>query len=258
MDPYQVLEIAPGATREEIEAAYKRLARIYHPDRHTSQSASAQQRAVIRMRELNEARDLLRKGGYRWDSYEAPKGNGQTSYPSGFPRSEPYYDPRSRLEFNRRVRRGVAFWVLLGIVIASVGVYLSSPPRLYVRSDRLALGECFVSPGSKLGGRAPFREGHEEVRVTDCHQPHEGQVYAVIEHPAPRTSDFPGSSEIMEYGLSSCALNFEKNISTSISSSVLSIGVYSPDVSAWRVSRNRALTCFVWSYQGPLNRSVTG
>ena len=257
MDPYQVLEIAPGATREEIEAAYKRLARIYHPDRHASQDASAQQRAVIRMRELNEARDLLRKGGYRWDVYEAPRDNGQTSYPSGFPRSEPYYDPRSRLEFNRRIRRGVAFWVLLGMVIASVAVYLSSPPRLYVRSDRLALGECFVSPGSRPGGRAPFREGHEEVRVTDCHQPHEGQVYASVEHPAGRTTDFPGTAELSDFGLSHCAAGFEDGVNTSSSGPVLLVGVYSPDVSAWRVGKNRTFSCFVWSYAGALDRSVT-
>lgn len=35
MNPYQVLQISPTATREEIRAAYRGLARRWHPDRFT-------------------------------------------------------------------------------------------------------------------------------------------------------------------------------------------------------------------------------
>src|SRR5215470_4295096 len=31
-DPYRTLGLAPGATREEIRVAYRRLAKIHHPD----------------------------------------------------------------------------------------------------------------------------------------------------------------------------------------------------------------------------------
>src|SRR5690348_14861901 len=51
-NPYELLEVAPNATAEEIKAAYLRLAKQWHPDRFTgAEKASAE----ARFRELNEA-----------------------------------------------------------------------------------------------------------------------------------------------------------------------------------------------------------
>ena len=50
---YQVLQVDPSADPEVIEAAFKRLALKYHPDRSTAPDAAA------RMRELIEAREIL-------------------------------------------------------------------------------------------------------------------------------------------------------------------------------------------------------
>jgi hypothetical protein len=216
---------------------------------------------MVRMREINQARDLLKRSGYNWKPYETvqpsgPSTNGYAYPHPGFPRSEPYYDNASRLDFNRRIRRGIAFWVIVGMVIASMTIYLSIPPRLFVRSDRLELGECFVSPVSVDAAKEPVRGGHEEVRVTDCDQPHEGQVYALVKHPLPSYNDFPGTGEVREFGLSNCARDFESKVHPSVPGSVLLVGAYTPDVSEWRVGGNRTVTCFVWSYQGPLEASL--
>lgn len=216
---------------------------------------------MVRMREINQARDLLRRSDYKWKPYEPAyenfSDNGATYPYPGFPRTEPYYDPRSRLDFNRRIRRGIAFWLIVGLIIASMTVYLSIPPRLYVRSDHLDLGECFISPGSTEESKQPVREGHEEVRVTDCHQAHEGEVFTRVRHPAPSSNDFPGSGNIRDFGLTTCAASFETKVNTSLSASVLLVGIYTPDVSEWRVGNNRTLTCFVWSYHGSLQRGLT-
>ena len=53
-DYYAVLEVTATASPEEIRAAYRRLARTYHPD--TNSSADA----VVRMRQVNEAWETLR------------------------------------------------------------------------------------------------------------------------------------------------------------------------------------------------------
>ena len=52
-DCYSILGIPPAATADEIRAAYRRLARQYHPDLNAGPEAEA------RMKEINEAYDTL-------------------------------------------------------------------------------------------------------------------------------------------------------------------------------------------------------
>jgi hypothetical protein len=53
VDPFAVLGVAPDASAEEVAAAYRRLAKRWHPDRAGSDGAA-------RMAEINAAYDLLR------------------------------------------------------------------------------------------------------------------------------------------------------------------------------------------------------
>src|SRR6266852_5270252 len=52
-DPYRILQVAPNADLEAIHAAYRRLARRYHPD------LNPQPEAAERMRAINGAYGLL-------------------------------------------------------------------------------------------------------------------------------------------------------------------------------------------------------
>ncbi len=53
-DYYRILQVDPSADPEVIEAAYKRLARKYHPDTNKSPVAT------LRMQEMNAAYGVLR------------------------------------------------------------------------------------------------------------------------------------------------------------------------------------------------------
>jgi curved DNA-binding protein CbpA len=53
-DPYKVLQVDPEAERDVIEAAYRRLARKYHPD------VSTEPGTVEKMVQINQAWELLR------------------------------------------------------------------------------------------------------------------------------------------------------------------------------------------------------
>lgn len=64
-DPYEVLGISPNATDDEVKAAYREMARKYHPDNYADNPLS--ELAQEKMQEINEAYDQIirarRQGG---------------------------------------------------------------------------------------------------------------------------------------------------------------------------------------------------
>ena len=56
-DPYSVLGVQRGATEDEITKAYRKLAKKYHPDLNPGD-----ENAAAKMREINEAYDLIKSG----------------------------------------------------------------------------------------------------------------------------------------------------------------------------------------------------
>ena len=56
VDPFAILGVQPGATRDELQAAYRRAAKRWHPDRDASPAAAR------RMAEVNAAWEALRDG----------------------------------------------------------------------------------------------------------------------------------------------------------------------------------------------------
>jgi curved DNA-binding protein CbpA len=56
-DPYQVLGVSPGASREELHDAYRRLVKLHHPDRNGGSAESTR-----RFREIQAAYEELKRG----------------------------------------------------------------------------------------------------------------------------------------------------------------------------------------------------
>src|SRR3954462_10978786 len=67
MDPFAILGIAPGAADRELSAAYRELAKRWHPDRGGGEEAAR------RMAEINAAYDLLRASAAHADRPVGPK-----------------------------------------------------------------------------------------------------------------------------------------------------------------------------------------
>ena len=54
-DPYKVLGVSPNASDEEVKAAYRKLAKKYHPDLNPGDEYAAQ-----KMNEINAAYDQIK------------------------------------------------------------------------------------------------------------------------------------------------------------------------------------------------------
>lgn len=54
-DPYRILGVSPGASEEEVTAAYRRLAKKYHPDLNPGDETAAR-----KMSEINAAYDRIK------------------------------------------------------------------------------------------------------------------------------------------------------------------------------------------------------
>jgi DnaJ domain len=65
VDPYAILGVEPGVSPEELTAAYRRLAKRWHPD------LSGGDAGVLRMAQINAAYDLLRADRRRGDTAAA-------------------------------------------------------------------------------------------------------------------------------------------------------------------------------------------
>jgi DnaJ-class molecular chaperone len=61
LDPHEVLGVSRRASPEEIQAAYKKLAADYHPDKIAGSAKELRELAERRLREINVAYDALTK-----------------------------------------------------------------------------------------------------------------------------------------------------------------------------------------------------
>ena len=56
---YEILGISKGASEEDIKKAYRKLAREWHPDRHSQGDEEMKAKADKKFKEINEAMHIL-------------------------------------------------------------------------------------------------------------------------------------------------------------------------------------------------------
>ncbi len=117
MDPYEVLGVAPNATEEQIKAAYRELARRYHPDNYHGNPMT--DLAKEKMQQINDAYDRIMSA--RRGTANAGEGSPQFTEVRGFISRGDYAGADSALERFPSSARNAEWYYLKGVVFERRG-----------------------------------------------------------------------------------------------------------------------------------------
>lgn len=182
-DYYELLGVRPGASSDEIQTAYRRLAKAFHPDLHADSEVAA-----ARMARLNVAKSVLLDADTR-ASYDKVRGTRRAGFVAAGPapvqptvRYAPYQvnaRPRHRVvsaRADRAARRGgfdrqTGILLLVGVpIIAALVVYVFQAVQISIEPLRAAPSDLNLF-GAPAGGRPMTRGAAEAVFVMVDAQP---------------------------------------------------------------------------------------
>jgi hypothetical protein len=182
-DYYELLGVRPGATSEEIQTAYRRLAKAFHPDLHADSDVAA-----ARMARLNVAKSVLLDADTR-ANYDRIRVTRRHGYVAAGPapvhttvRYAPHQvnaRPRHRVvssRMDRAARRGgfdrqTGILLLVGVpIIAALIVYVFQAVQISIEPLRAPPSDLTLF-GAPAGGRPMTRGAAEAVFVMVDAQP---------------------------------------------------------------------------------------
>ena len=186
-DYYQLLGVRPGASTEEIQAAYRRLAKAYHPDLNAGSSIAAARMARVNVAKsvlldaaTRESYDQLRasraRGGRRAPPAEEPVGTVVTA------RYAPWVEPASVSRPRYRVARvthtgamqrgsldrqtGILLLIVLPL-LAALLVYVFEALQLSTQPQREMPSDVVMVPNAN--GPPPTARGTAESAFSMLH-----------------------------------------------------------------------------------------
>ena len=184
---YEILELEPGASPEEVKRAYRDLAKVWHPDRF-SHDPPLQQKAQEKLKEINRAYERL--SSYRPDphfsssqqeswSRQSQSWSQSSSYQSD--RSWTYQKPKRGDDFERSRFFRVFVWIITGLVVFGISKLLNvsdgkekTTPKAKVPAVKRYLKEKYTQPPikkDKVRTAIPGDKLTEKQRVAEVEPP---------------------------------------------------------------------------------------
>lgn len=109
----------------------------------------------------------------------------------------------------------------------------------------LEVGRCLNLPEDLPEGGAIA-----DVEPVECGVPHDAEIYAIVSHPAPPGSPFPGEEALREFSDERCVERFEAYVGVDYAiSSIFSTGLR-PLEDSWSDDGVRDVVCLLVGFEG--------
>lgn len=126
-DPYKILGVTPNSSEDEINAAYRKLVKQYHPDRYVGNPLS--ELAAEKIKEINEAYDTImnNKNNKSGSASSSGYGYSSNSYGDDFQKIRMLINSGKILEAEEMLQRvsvrDAQWHFLMGMVMKKKGWY---------------------------------------------------------------------------------------------------------------------------------------
>lgn len=106
----------------------------------------------------------------------------------------------------------------------------------------LSVGDCFNRLENLAAGQSVVI-----TSLISCEEPHDHQIYHLLNYPAPHPSIYPGDDVMGEFAVQSCYRQFAQWVGNDYETSELDIGVITPPQSNFEddVARYRSIHCWI-------------
>jgi hypothetical protein len=112
-------------------------------------------------------------------------------------------------------------------------------------------GECFHSSAGTAGRTVQVKD----VSSVPCGEAHDGEVFAVVTHPAARDVAYPGDEAVADFAAGECLARFPAYTGGSYDDSDLEVASVRPDHDSWADKDDREVACVLYQKDAALTGS---
>ncbi|MPZ99377.1 MAG: hypothetical protein GEU80_08590 [Dehalococcoidia bacterium] len=105
------------------------------------------------------------------------------------------------------------------------------------------VGDCFddePAPASAVSTTLP---------VVPCTDPHDNEIYAIVEHPAAADAPYPGGAAVQRFAQDACYEAFSGFVGIPYQESRFAFGMLTPLSDGWERAGDREVLCFLYDFQ---------
>jgi len=166
--------------------------------------------------------------------------------PGGFPRRELLWPAVGRRGL------GLAAMAVVG-GLAAAGCHGTTGDKAGAAAlFHLQTGECFQSPAGTTAGRTVVVD---DLSPVPCTGVHDGEVFAVLTHPAAPDAPYPGDDALADFAAAECLQRFPAYTGGAYDDSDLDVASVRPDRQSWSDEHDRQVGCVLYKKDSTLTGS---